>query len=236
MAYVQRSVLGTFAIVFESSIDPTVKTGYFVLRGPLWKNNSVQLNSSPERKGRPGNAWKKSRVCRSWEGHGSTPTPSHNTCDAVWTRGLMICNLIPLSITVTQPSGVRGTCVPYIWKSEWWSFQLLFADPPPPRSRSTPTCVTCLCSTTGSNQSYKVENSPSLWRSGIGTRLGRNRLWIRFLAVSNIYSPCQWAYDYFGPFGGFWLHMACHKNCVWKKHQFRCGSNVHWIIESGMSE
>ena len=28
---------------------------------------------------------------------------------------------------------------------------------------------------------------PSLWPSGIGVRLGRNRLWVRFLAVSDIY-------------------------------------------------
>ena len=29
--------------------------------------------------------------------------------------------------------------------------------------------------------------SPSLWPSGIGSRLGRNRLWVRFLTVSDIY-------------------------------------------------
>ena len=29
--------------------------------------------------------------------------------------------------------------------------------------------------------------SPSLWPRGIGSRLGRNRLWVRFLAVSDIY-------------------------------------------------
>ena len=28
---------------------------------------------------------------------------------------------------------------------------------------------------------------PSLWPSGVGSRLGRNRLWVRFLAVSDIY-------------------------------------------------
>ena len=28
---------------------------------------------------------------------------------------------------------------------------------------------------------------PSLWRSGIGSRLGRNRSWVRFLTVSDIY-------------------------------------------------
>ena len=31
------------------------------------------------------------------------------------------------------------------------------------------------------------ESKPSLWPSGIGSRLGRNRLWVRFLAVSDIY-------------------------------------------------
>ena len=30
-----------------------------------------------------------------------------------------------------------------------------------------------------------------LWPSGIGSRLGRNRLWVRFLAVSDIYIPCS---------------------------------------------
>ena len=32
---------------------------------------------------------------------------------------------------------------------------------------------------------YKIH--PSLWPSGIGSRLGRSRLWVRFLAVSDIY-------------------------------------------------
>ena len=31
--------------------------------------------------------------------------------------------------------------------------------------------------------------SLSLWPSGIGSRLGRNRLWLRFLAASDIYDP-----------------------------------------------
>ena len=115
-------------------MDPTVKTGYFVLRGPQWKNNSVQLNSSPERKGRPGNAWKKWRVCRSWEGHGSTPTPSHNTCDAVWTRGPMICNLIPSRLQWCNHQG----CVEHVFPT----FENLNDDPldfcpptPPPSGK-----------------------------------------------------------------------------------------------------
>ena len=33
----------------------------------------------------------------------------------------------------------------------------------------------------------KLAFCPSLWPSGIGSRLGRNRLWVRFLAVSDIY-------------------------------------------------
>ena len=33
----------------------------------------------------------------------------------------------------------------------------------------------------------KILYCPSLWPSGIGSRLGRNRLWVRFLAVSEIY-------------------------------------------------
>ena len=32
-----------------------------------------------------------------------------------------------------------------------------------------------------------IFNDSSLWPSGIGSRLGRNRLWVRFLAVSDIY-------------------------------------------------
>ena len=33
----------------------------------------------------------------------------------------------------------------------------------------------------------KMKNCSSLWPSGIGSRLGQNRLWVRFLAVSDIY-------------------------------------------------
>ena len=32
-----------------------------------------------------------------------------------------------------------------------------------------------------------IEHCSTLWPSGIGSRLGRNRLWVRFLAVSDIY-------------------------------------------------
>ena len=53
-----------------------------------------------------------------------------------------------------------------------------------------------------------VWKSPSLWPSGIGSRLGRNRLWVRFLAVSDIY--VHWAYDYLGHFGVLWVRMAWH--------------------------
>ena len=31
---------------------------------------------------------------------------------------------------------------------------------------------------------------PSVWPSGIGSRLGRNKLWVRFLAVSDTYPMC----------------------------------------------
>ena len=30
-------------------------------------------------------------------------------------------------------------------------------------------------------------------------------------------SHVHWAYDYLGPFGVLWVHMAWHKNCVKKK-------------------
>ena len=32
-------------------------------------------------------------------------------------------------------------------------------------------------------------------------------------------SHVHWAYDYLGPFGVLWVHMAWHKNCVKKKLQ-----------------
>ena len=37
------------------------------------------------------------------------------------------------------------------------------------------------------NQHIYIHICPSLWPSGIGSRLGWNRLWVRFLAVSDIY-------------------------------------------------
>ena len=55
----------------------------------------------------------------------------------------------------------------------------------------------------------------SLWPSGIDSRLGRNRLWVPG-SVGYI-SHVHWAYDYLGPFGILWVHMAWHKNCVKKK-------------------
>ena len=33
--------------------------------------------------------------------------------------------------------------------------------------------------------SYMCNSDPSLWPSGIGSRLGRNKLWVQFLAVSD---------------------------------------------------
>ena len=58
--------------------------------------------------------------------------------------------------------------------------------------------------------------SHKLRPSGIGSRSRRNRLWVRFLAVSDIYSRFHRAYDYLGPFRVLWVHMAWHKNCVKK--------------------
>ena len=37
------------------------------------------------------------------------------------------------------------------------------------------------------NDSNETNDGPSLWSSGIGSRLGRNRLLVRFLAMSDIY-------------------------------------------------
>ena len=47
----------------------------------------------------------------------------------------------------------------------------------------------------------------SLWPSGIGSRLGRNRLWVRFLAVSDIYPMFLEAYVYLSPFGVLWVEL-----------------------------
>ena len=57
-----------------------------------------------------------------------------------------------------------------------------------------------------------------LWPSGIDSRLGRNRLWVRFLAVSDIYPmfiepTITWVLRV------LWVHMAWHKNCVKKKNK-----------------
>ena len=56
---------------------------------------------------------------------------------------------------------------------------------------------------------------PSLWPSGIGSRLGRNMLWVRFLAVSDIYPMFIEPTITWVP-SGLWVHMAWHKNCVKK--------------------
>ena len=49
-----------------------------------------------------------------------------------------------------------------------------------------------------------------LWPGGIGAHLGRNRLWVRIPAESDIYHiPCSYrAYDYSGPFWVPWEHMV----------------------------
>ena len=73
-----------------------------------------------------------------------------------------------------------------------------------------------------------IDSCPSLWPSGIGFHLGRNRLrvrnrlWVRFLAVSDIYpmfiEPTitwgyQWEENYLSPFEVLWVKstMAWHK-------------------------
>ena len=60
-----------------------------------------------------------------------------------------------------------------------------------------------------------------LWPSGVGSRLGRNRLWVRFLAVSDIYPMFIEPTIILGSLRGYlhWVHMAWHKNCV-KKDSF----------------
>ena len=61
------------------------------------------------------------------------------------------------------------------------------------RNVGVPKMFSLLVSSRMSQPTYMVHPSlylylcPSLWHSGIGCRLGRNRLWFRFLAVSDIY-------------------------------------------------
>ena len=42
-------------------------------------------------------------------------------------------------------------------------------------------------------------------------------------------SHVHWAYDYLGPFGVLWVHMAWHKNCVEKK--VSCASSGPWLLD-----
>ena len=56
-------------------------------------------------------------------------------------------------------------------------------------------------------------SNPSLWPSGIGSRLWRIRLSSIPDSVGYI-SHVHWPYDYLGSFGVLWVHMAWHKNCV----------------------
>ena len=58
---------------------------------------------------------------------------------------------------------------------------------------------------------YKSDQltSLSLWPRGIGSRLGQNRLWVLFLAVSDIY-PCSLSLRLLESWvpSGLWVHMA----------------------------
>ena len=64
--------------------------------------------------------------------------------------------------------------------ADWWviSYKPIIDDSP-----SCPWTVNPSTTCPGSHW----RTCPSLWPSGIGSRLGRNRLWVRFLAVSDIY-------------------------------------------------
>ena len=44
--------------------------------------------------------------------------------------------------------------------------------------------------------------------------------------LKEIISHVHWAYNYLGPFGVLWVHMAGHKNCVKKKI-----INLRWKIK-----
>ena len=64
-----------------------------------------------------------------------------------------------------------------------------------------------------------LEKCPSLWPSGIGSRVGWNRLWARFLAVSDIYPifiepTITWVPSGFSGYIGYGLtQKLCLKKC-----------------------
>ena len=61
------------------------------------------------------------------------------------------------------------------------------------------------------NEGFCDLTDPSLWPSGIGSCLGRNRLWVSIPGSVGYISHVHWAYDYLGSFGVLWVHMAWHK-------------------------
>ena len=66
--------------------------------------------------------------------------------------------------------------------------------------------------------SWKLENMCTMfdrqWQCK--SRLGRNRFVSSIPGSVGYISHVHWAYDYLGPFGVLWVHMAWHKNCVKK--------------------
>ena len=64
---------------------------------------------------------------------------------------------------------------------------------------------------------YSIE-CPSLRPNGIGAHLGRNRLWVRFLVVSDIYI----AYDYPPVSSGFSGYIWFDTKIVLKKSNYVC--------------
>ena len=67
--------------------------------------------------------------------------------------------------------------------------------------------------------------------SVIGSRLGRNRLWVRFLAVSDNISHVHWAYDYSGSFGDpgyIWLDTKIVLKSVGFKFLLATSDHTKW--------
>ena len=76
---------------------------------------------------------------------------------------------------------------------------------------------------------------PSLWPSGIGSGLRRNRLWVRFLAVSDIYPMCieptiTWVHSGFS--GYIWLDTKS----VFNKKPARLGLTTELYQRRWLSE
>ena len=72
-------------------------------------------------------------------------------------------------------------------------------------------------------QDTPLEKRPSLWPSGIGSRLGTEQVVSLIPGSVGYISHVDWAYDYSGSFGVFWLDTK-----IVLKKKSTDGRYVHW--------